>query len=281
MPEIGATLREARMRARIDISEIEAETKIRAKYLRALENEEWGLLPGPAYVRSFLRTYAEALDLDAKLLLEEYKLRHERPSDHDLMPIGATRRRGGSRGGRCGGPVRHREPRGVPRGLVVGALVVLLLGALYLLGRGSGNSGDGAASVGTQTTSRTTTTPVPASTTKSSASSKKQRSSAAAKGSAASRLVRLQVIATGPGPVSACLVDAAGQLRIPGATLQENVTAGPYRSKSFRLKLGNGNARVRVNGKIRNVPDVSPVAFLITRKTFKRVDATTAPSCAG
>ncbi len=46
MPEIGATLREARMRARIDVSEIEAQTKIRAKYLRALENEEWGLLPG-------------------------------------------------------------------------------------------------------------------------------------------------------------------------------------------------------------------------------------------
>ena len=40
MPEIGATLREARMRARIDVSEIEAQTKIRAKYLRALENEE-------------------------------------------------------------------------------------------------------------------------------------------------------------------------------------------------------------------------------------------------
>ncbi|HWH96413.1 MAG TPA: helix-turn-helix transcriptional regulator, partial [Baekduia sp.] len=91
------------MRARIDISEIEAETKIRAKYLRALENEEWGLLPGPAYVRSFLRTYAEALDLDAKLLLEEYKLRHERPSDHDLMPIGSPRRRGAGRGGRGGG----------------------------------------------------------------------------------------------------------------------------------------------------------------------------------
>ena len=46
---------------RIDISEIEAETKIRAKYLRALENEEWDLLPGPTFVKSFLRTYAEAL----------------------------------------------------------------------------------------------------------------------------------------------------------------------------------------------------------------------------
>ena len=47
MPEIGATLREARMRRRIDIDEVEAATKIRAKYLRALENEEWDLLPGP------------------------------------------------------------------------------------------------------------------------------------------------------------------------------------------------------------------------------------------
>ena len=90
MPEIGATLREARMRARIDISEIEAETKIRAKYLRALENEEWDLLPGPTFVKSFLRTYAEALGLDAKLLLEEYKLRHERPREVELQPISAA-----------------------------------------------------------------------------------------------------------------------------------------------------------------------------------------------
>ena len=65
------------MRARIDISELEAETKIRAKYLRALENEEWDLLPGPTYVKSFLREYADALGLDGKLLVSEYKLRYE------------------------------------------------------------------------------------------------------------------------------------------------------------------------------------------------------------
>src|ERR1700754_2078797 len=156
MPEIGATLREARMRARIDISEIEAETKIRAKYLRALENEEWGLLPGPAYVRSFLRPSAEALHLDAKLLLEEYKLRHERPSDHDLMPIGAPRRRGGGGGGRRGGGDTPRgEPRRVPVGLAVGVIIVLLVGALYLLGRN--NNSDGGGDSAAQTTGRTTT----------------------------------------------------------------------------------------------------------------------------
>src|ERR687887_1526900 len=106
MPEIGTTLREARMRQRIDISEIESETKIRAKYLRALENEEWNLLPGSTYVKSFLRSYADALGLDGRLLVEEYKLRHERLSDLELQPISPRssrerdrrRRRGGTPG---------------------------------------------------------------------------------------------------------------------------------------------------------------------------------------
>ena len=66
------------MRQRIDISEVESETKIRAKYLRALENEEWDLLPGPTFVKTFLRTYAEYLDLDPRLLVEEYRQRFER-----------------------------------------------------------------------------------------------------------------------------------------------------------------------------------------------------------
>jgi cytoskeletal protein RodZ len=275
MPEIGATLREARMRARIDISEIEAETKIRAKYLRALENEEWGLLPGPAYVRSFLRTYAEALDLDAKLLLEEYKLRHERPSDHDLMPIGAQRRRG--RGGRGGGPVRHREPRGVPRGLVIGVIVLLLIGALYLLGTGGkGNNGPGSAAATTQT-STTTSTPVPASKAAKKTATKKKAKGASS--SASSKLARVQLLTTGPGPVSACLVDAAGRARIPGATLQQNQTVGPYRSKSFRLRLGNGNARIRVDGKTYSVAKASPVAYRITKGSVQRVNPSATPSC--
>src|SRR5271155_3519675 len=98
MAEIGATLRAARMSARIDVSEIEAQTKIRAKYLRALENEEWDLLPGPTFVRSFLRTYAQALGLDAKALVEEYRLNYERPSEAALEPIVSTPSSGPSRG---------------------------------------------------------------------------------------------------------------------------------------------------------------------------------------
>jgi len=61
------------MGAKIDINEVERRTKIRAKYLRAMENEEWDLLPGEVYVKSFLRTYAQALGLDGKTLSDPYK----------------------------------------------------------------------------------------------------------------------------------------------------------------------------------------------------------------
>jgi cytoskeleton protein RodZ len=278
MPEIGATLREARMRARIDISEIEAETKIRAKYLRALENEEWALLPGPAYVRSFLRTYAEALDLDARLLLEEYKLRHERPSDHDLMPIGAPRRRSGGGGGGVRGGRGPHEPRRIPVGLIVGVIIVLLVGALYLLGQNN-NGGPPAA----QTTGgRTTTTRVPASTTAAKQASKAAKSASAKKASSASssKVVRVAIVATGPGPVFACLVDAGGTAKINGATLNQGLTTSVYKSKSFKLRLGNGNARLRIDGKPRSVPKASPVAFTISKGSVKRVNPSQVPSCA-
>ena len=97
MPEIGDQLRETRMRNRIDITDVEAATKIRAKYLRALENEEWDLLPGPTFVKTFLRTYAEYLGLDPRLLVEEYRQRYERPSTQDLTPFTAGRARGRAR----------------------------------------------------------------------------------------------------------------------------------------------------------------------------------------
>src|SRR5579884_3234356 len=102
MPDIGSTLREARMRARIDIGEVEAHTKIRAKYLRAMENEEWDLLPGPVYVKSFLRTYGDYLGLDSRMLVDEFRRRYEGPSEHELRPVG-TRPRDRERGPR--GPI--------------------------------------------------------------------------------------------------------------------------------------------------------------------------------
>src|SRR3954447_12034240 len=71
--QIGEVLRSTRSRLGKDIYAVERETKIRTKYLQALENEEWDVLPGPTYVKGFLRTYAGYLGLDADALVNEYR----------------------------------------------------------------------------------------------------------------------------------------------------------------------------------------------------------------
>jgi cytoskeleton protein RodZ len=73
--EIGNSLREARLRQGLEIPRIEAETKIRGKYLRALEEEQFEVLPGDTYVKGFLRTYADYLGLEGQLYLDEYNSR--------------------------------------------------------------------------------------------------------------------------------------------------------------------------------------------------------------
>src|SRR6187200_2125827 len=132
MPEIGETLRETRMRRRIDMTEVEAATKIRAKYLRALENEEWDLLPGPTFVKTFLRTYADYLGLDSRNLVDAYRARYERPSGSELTPFGANL-----------GARRARPRRFVvaPWMLVVLG-VIALVAVLFVIGRWGGGSPD-------------------------------------------------------------------------------------------------------------------------------------------
>jgi cytoskeleton protein RodZ len=75
MFDIGSSLREARLRQDLDFPELEERTKIRPKYLRALEDEHFDILPAPTYVRGFLRSYAEALGLDGQPFVDEYNSR--------------------------------------------------------------------------------------------------------------------------------------------------------------------------------------------------------------
>ena len=75
MFEIGPSLREARLHKGVEIPDAERATKIRAKYLRALETESFDVLPGQAYIKSFLRSYADYLDLDGQLFVDEYTSR--------------------------------------------------------------------------------------------------------------------------------------------------------------------------------------------------------------
>jgi cytoskeletal protein RodZ len=78
MFELGNNLREARQRRRIDLVIAEQDTKIRSKYLAALETEDFDLLPGPVFTRGFLRTYSRYLGLDPQLFIDEYNARFGR-----------------------------------------------------------------------------------------------------------------------------------------------------------------------------------------------------------
>ena len=81
MFEIGNSLREARLRQGYELPRVEADTKIRAKYLRALEEERFEVLPGETYVKGFLRTYAEYLGLDGQLYVDEFNTRFTREEE--------------------------------------------------------------------------------------------------------------------------------------------------------------------------------------------------------
>jgi cytoskeleton protein RodZ len=76
--EIGNSLREARLRQGLEFPEIEQATKIRGKYLRALEEEQFEVLPAQTYVKGFLRSYADFLGLDGQLYVDEFNSRYVR-----------------------------------------------------------------------------------------------------------------------------------------------------------------------------------------------------------
>jgi cytoskeleton protein RodZ len=251
MPEIGETLREARMRKRIDMTEVEAATKIRAKYLRALETEEWELLPGPTFVKTFLRTYADYLDLDSRLLVEEYKQRYERPAGLDVAPLNLRAQRR-----------RRRVVPSLGPGLVVLFGVIVLLAALYVLGRsGEDNSPPPPMRVQTPT---------------SKGSSKKAAQGGSHKNP---KRVSLRIVPT--GPVYVCLEDAGGRPVINKETLNAGQTTRMFRSKRFRVTFGTSNARMRVNGHTYRVaPSRNPVGYELRPGRRPRRLAGGLPTCA-
>jgi hypothetical protein len=241
MPEIGETLRETRMRRRIDMSEVEAATKIRGKYLRALENEEWDLLPGPTFVKTFLRTYAEYLGLDARMLVEEYRQRYERVSTQELTPFATGL-----------GPRGQRRRR---RRFVIGPGVILFLGAVallatfYVLGE-YWPTGDEEPPQNQQQSRQPPdngSQPTAAERRREREARRRRRERERERRRQAARRVSLRLAAT--GPVYVCLVDAGGRQVIDEETLEAGQRTRVFRSSRFRANFGNDNVRMIVNGR--------------------------------
>jgi cytoskeleton protein RodZ len=136
MFEIGGSLREARLKRGLSPADVQKAIRIRDRYLQALEEERWELLPGDAYVKGFLRTYADFLGLDGSLYVDEYNNRFAHPEEAPLL----VPQRFGRGEGRA-----HRVGLGRPL-VAIGALVAIVaaLAAWQLNGSGSPSAKKGA-----------------------------------------------------------------------------------------------------------------------------------------
>jgi cytoskeletal protein RodZ len=224
MQPIGERLREARMRQGVDLTEVEVATKIRAKYLRAMENDEFSMLPGSTYVKSFLRTYAEYLGLDAQLLVEEFRAQHEPRGEGEVRSLAPP--------SRARPPRDRRGPVGGPPfgpGTLAAGLVVLVLLVLAIIGLASGGGGSKNAA-------------------KPATSAKRHRKRHARPRPAKPRTAipstaKLKVV---PSETTYLCVDDGHGTKLFEGTI---ATSQSFRAKRLRVNLGRSSATLYLNGK--------------------------------
>jgi cytoskeleton protein RodZ len=251
--EIGPKLREARIRRHIDLIEIEQKTKIRVRYLRALETEEWDILPGPTYTRSFIRTYASFLGLDGERLADDFR----RMQDEAMIVEG---------GGRDPRPLPARPARPIradtgPRlsgGMIAAGAAAILIAAMVAI-IVTVDNGD--------------------------SSPAKQQARTPGKQGKAHKAVPanrsgVSIRVTAKSEVWVCAVAANGKPVVDGQILQAGASEGPFRSGKFDLAFGNGGVALKVNGKPVKVQDTpSPVGYEVTKKGTRVLAPGTRPDC--
>lgn len=219
------------MRQKIDIAEVESATKIRAKYLRALENEEFGLLPGTTFVKTFMRTYAEYLGLDAQLLIEEYRVDYEPRGETEQPMVSRPSRRQQEHRRR---PRPSRGPPGPGTAVIVVVLVVLAIFAI--LGIFGGDDKGGSAGKSATTTTQPKKKP---SKTKPKPPAKPKPTS-----------VRLRIV---PASATYLCVDRGPGTPVvyQGTTVDTQI----FRGKHLRVNIGNASTvKVTANGKRVSLP---------------------------
>ena len=214
MFEIGGSLREARLKRGLSPADVQKAIRIRDRYLQALEEERWELLPGDAYVKGFLRTYADFLGLDGSLYVDEYNSRYARHDEPTLVPERFERRR------HSGG--------GLLRPLVVVAVVVAVVAAVAAW-QLSGSSG------GKQGAPPTTTAPPPTTTAPATTTPKKHHQKHTVVPVASSRAV--VVASRGSSWLWVRSGSASGPTVYEGTLLQ---------GKALRVSLANGPVWIRI-----------------------------------
>jgi helix-turn-helix protein len=238
---VGKKLHEARARRKLSFERVEEATKIRRRYLQAIEDEDWDELPGDTYARAFIRTYGSFLGLDGERLAEDQRQSRGSARPGERLPRVDPRPRK---------VVRHRgQRRRLPPQLVTAVVLALVVGALVAIVLLSGGGSNSPSSRELEATVDNAGRPQKPSRTQ----------PQAAHGHSLKLLAK--------GEVWVCLLDGAGKSLVDGQILDAGEAAGPFRSGSFTLALGNGAVTMTVDGKQANTPEPSsPIGFAVDRR---------------
>lgn len=279
--EIGEALRRARVERDMELDEIERITKIRQRYLHALEDGRWEQLPDLAYARTFLRSYADAVGLDATELVAslERELGDERrapaapPARHPAPPGAAPVESASERGAALAGAETIRGGAGRRFGLsprlVAGVAAAAVAGVVAVLALSSG----GAEEVPTpQTTDRDVPAPEPQGAPPEPQAAERRSSDAPQR--------KLSLTITPQREAWVCLVDARAREVVAGAILPAGISEGPFRSRAFTLAVGHGFIDLEINGKPAKVPGAAnPMGFLLESDGVQRVPVEDVSDC--
>ena len=161
MADIGNTLREARIRRGLSITDVENVTKIRSKYLEALEENDFEVLPGPTVVKGFLRSYALFLKMDPELLLYEYRSQYEsRQEEVGPLRTEMTQQRRTQTSAERKKKRTRRTQRGYVTAAVIAIIIIIVIAYVGARQVGKGGAVLGAGNLPTSTSSVTSTTVV-------------------------------------------------------------------------------------------------------------------------
>lgn len=265
---IGKVLRDARAERGIELTDVERGTRIRVKFLSAIEEERWEDLPAPAYARGFLSTYARFLGLDEEAVLDEYRRsagdagRAEPIPPQVLKPGGAGHRPHRSIFGRT----RSLKPVAV---ILSGLVVVGLLG-LAVVGL-VGGSDDGDEISGEREGRRAGTVAGGTSTGETPEASASRPSPADA--------VEVELRST--AAVWVCLVDDRGRPLVNGETLAAGERRGPFDGVRFAVTFGNGSVELTVDGELAPIPAApEPLGYRISATGLRELEPSAQPTCA-
>ena len=231
MFEIGNSLREARYRQQLELSEVELATKIRARYLQALEEESFDALPAQTYVKGFLRTYADYLGLDGQLYVDEYNSRYSVGEDEPREPVVARRT----------STVHQRHRRLERRGVLFALGGIAIVCAFFIAAFKFSSGNDNTPAIPNLATSTAKTSGAPR--------HKKQR-----KVARPAKIHFFVVAARGNCWMEVRNYSAGGKTLYTG-TLQYRQHLGPLVARRLWINFGSpGNVKAAVNGTLVRLP---------------------------